>query len=89
MHTAGFKWVTGLDCSEAMLYESERKKVYSDLEKVTLGGENFVNDFPVSLRNRFDFATCAGLIEATSPQEYLFDQLLLSLKKDGYFIFTA
>ena len=46
-----------------MLDEAEKKNVYDDLDQIVLGGEDYVNSFPISLRNKFDFATCAGVIE--------------------------
>jgi len=46
-----------------MLDEAEKKNVYNDLDQVVLGSDDYVNSFPISLRNKYDFATCAGLIE--------------------------
>jgi predicted TPR repeat methyltransferase len=89
LYTSGFKKITGIDCSERMLDEAESKNVYTDLDQVVLGSEECVSTFPTALRSKFDFATCAGVIENSMQLETIFEQLLFSLKRDGCFIFTA
>jgi len=59
-----FEKITGVDCSEGMLEEAEKKDIYTSLNKVMLGGEDYIENFPNQLKNRFDFVTAGDLISA-------------------------
>ena len=48
-----------------------------------------MDGFPQHLKNKFDFVTAGGLIEANNYRENLFQQMLFSLKNGGYLIFSA
>ena len=85
----GFKNVFGIDCSEGMLEIAEQKKIYGSLTKHKLGGKDYMDGFPQHLKNKFDFVTAGGLIEANNYDENLFQQMLFSLKNGGYLIFSA
>jgi len=86
---AGFDRIVGVDCSEAMLHEAQQKGVYCNLEKIELGGDEWVKKTPVPYRNKFDVCTAAGLIDNNIVDESLFEQMMLSLKKGGHAIFTV
>ena len=47
-----------------MLEIAQDKEVYSSLTQHQLGGEEFLENFPNHLKNKFDFVTAGGLIEA-------------------------
>jgi len=57
-----FEKITGVDCSEGMLQEAEKKDVYTVLNKFKLGGDEYMESFPNQLKNRFDFVTAGDLI---------------------------
>lgn len=86
---AGFDRIVGVDCSESMLYEASKKSVYCNLEKVELGGDDWVKRTPAAYRSKFDIVTAAGLIDNNIEDETLFEQMMLSIKKGGHCIFTA
>ena len=89
LHDAGFENLTGVDCSSAMLDKADEKKVYVDLQNLNLGKVDYIETFPNQLKGKFDFVTAAGLIENGVEDENIFEQMLFSLKKHGYLIFTA
>jgi len=86
---AGFDRIVGLDCSEAMLHESSKKNAYCNLEKIELGGDDWVNNIPYAYRSKFDICTMAGVVDNNIEDETLFEQMMLTLKKGGYCVFTA
>ena len=85
----GVKSLTGLDCSKAMLEIAQKKGVYSTLQNILLGGEDYVQELPINFRNKFDFVTASGLIDVGVQDEELFEQMLLPLKEGGVFVFSA
>ena len=92
LRNAGYECLTGIDCSNGMLYEAQQKKVYTDLQFLNLGSDNYIESFPNQLKGKFDFVTAvttSGLIENGVPDENIFEQMLFSLKKHGYLVFTA
>ena len=89
MNNHGFKKITGIDCSEGMLEIAQDKQVYDSLIQHQLGGEQYMENFPNHLKNKFDFVTAGGLIEAQNFDEKVIQQMLFSLKKGGYMIFSA
>ena len=40
-------------------------------------------------KNRFDFVTCAGLVNNNHMDHLLFEEMLLAAKKGGYVVFAA
>lgn len=60
----GFKKIYGIDCSEGMLEIAQDKNVYKALTQHQLGGKEYLENFPNQLKNKFDFVTAGGLIEA-------------------------
>jgi len=84
----GFTKVYGIDCSEGMLQLAEEKKVYVSLTQHQLGGQDFLETFPSHLKNKFDFVTAGGLIEALNYDDKIFQQMLFSLKNGGYLIIS-
>lgn len=89
LRNAGFENLTGVDCSTSMLYEAQQKKVYLDLQEMTLGKDNYIEKYPNVLKGKFDFVTAGGLIENGVVDENVFEEMLFSLKKFGYLVFTA
>jgi hypothetical protein len=67
-----------------MLEEASNKGVYSELHEHTLGNPA---EFPNQWKNKFDFATCAGLVNNNHMDYQIFEEMLLSVKKGGYLIF--
>ena len=73
----GLKDITGVDCSSSMLYEADKKQVYSDLEQSLLGGKDFLSSLSNAHKQAYDFVTAGGLIDNNDEDELLFDQMLL------------
>jgi len=69
-----------------MLEEASNKCVYKELHEHTL---NEPAEFPNKFKNKFDFLTCSGLVNNGYMDYQLFEEMLLSVKKGGYIIFTA
>lgn len=69
-----------------MLEEASNKGVYSELHEQTLGNPA---EFPNQFKNKYDFVTCAGLVNNNHMDHLLFEEMLLSVKKGGYMIFAA
>lgn len=72
-----------------MLDEAEQKGVYSDLVKYQLGQSDYLDHFPMNLRQQFDIVTCAGLVNNNYLDITLFESMLVALKKNGYLVFSA
>jgi ubiquinone/menaquinone biosynthesis C-methylase UbiE len=84
--THGFKNIVGLDISPNMLEEASKKGVYSELHEHTL---NNPEDFPNTLRAKFDYVACSGLINNNYMDYLLFEEMLLAVKKGGSVVFAA
>merc|ERR1719240_1091603 len=69
-----------------MLKEASNKGIYAELHEQPLG---CAADFPSDFKNKFDFVTCAGLVNNNHMDYLLFEEMLLSLKKGGYAVFAA
>lgn len=82
----GFKNIVGLDVSPNMLEVASNKCAYSELHEHELGEPE---EFPIQFKNKFDFVTCAGLINNNHMDYLLFEEMLLSIKKGGYAVFAA
>jgi len=89
LNEAGFTNITGFDVSSKMLQIAESKGVYTSLKKLELGQEDFYGTFPPTLKEKFSFVTCAGLINNNHMDEKIFEQMLLSLKNGGIMVFAA
>merc|ERR1711981_1016408 len=70
-----------------MLEECSNSGVYSELHEHTCGEDP--NDLPMQFRNKFDYCVCAGLINNNYMDYLLFEEMLLSVKKGGYCIFSS
>lgn len=86
LNDQGFKKIIGLDISPNMLEECSNKGVYQELFEQALGD---AEEFPDQFKNRFDFVTCAGLINNNHMDYLLFEEMLLAVKKGGFVIFAA
>jgi len=89
INQAGFTNITGVDCSDSMLYQCERKNIYKECYKASMGGDDFIQAFPMILRNKFDFLVAGDLIDLTLNDVELFDTMLLPLKQKGIGIFSV
>lgn len=69
-----------------MLEEASNKGVYSELHEHTLGEPA---SFPDKFKNKFDFVTCAGIVNNNHMDYLLFEEMLLACKKGGYVVFAA
>lgn len=69
-----------------MLEECSNKGVYKELFEQTLGT---AHEFPDMFKNKFDFVTCAGLINNNHMDYLLFEEMLLAVKKGGFVVFSA
>lgn len=72
-----------------MLEIASAKGVYTNLEQLELGQEDFYGTFPALMKNKFDFVTCAGFINNNHMDQKIFEQMLLSLKNGGVMVFAA
>ena len=55
-----------------MLEEASNKGVYSELHEQTLGNPK---EFPAGFKNKFDFVTCAGLVNNNHMDYLLFEEI--------------
>lgn len=69
-----------------MLEEASNKGIYSQLNEQTL---NNPDEFPHQHKNAYDFVTCAGLVNNNYMDYLLFEEMLLSVKKNGFVVFAA
>lgn len=60
-----------------MLEEAAVKGVYKELDEHELGQPE---DFPEKYKNKFDYVTCAGLVNNNHMDYQLFEEMILSCK---------
>ena len=72
-----------------MLDIAKGKEAYSSLEKLKLCQDDHIGTIPMTLRNKFDFVTAAGLINNNYMNEKIFEQMLVCCKNLGHIVFAA
>lgn len=82
LHEEGYHNLVGIDLSEGMLAEAEKKKVYTELRQMILG-ESL--DLPTAM---FDAVTACGVFTYGHAPSRSFDELIRVTKPQGYIIFT-
>jgi ubiquinone/menaquinone biosynthesis C-methylase UbiE len=82
LHEEGYRNLVGIDISEGMLAEAEKKKVYTELRPMVLGEPL---DFPTAA---FDAVTACGVFTYGHAPSSSFDELIRITKPQGYIIFT-
>ncbi len=82
----GYKKVAGCDASQGMLDVADEKKAYHELKLLFLGKPE---TYPKEFQGRFDAITAAGILAEGHLGPEVFDEMLLSLKPNGYAIFTT
>ena len=78
-----YRNVVGIDMSQGMLREAQRKGVYRELHRMVLGG---LLDFP---DDRFDAVISAGVFTRGHAPASSFDELVRVTKPGGYLVFTV
>ncbi|WP_424098345.1 class I SAM-dependent DNA methyltransferase [Moorena producens] len=78
----GFNNLVGIDMSEGMLTEAQRKNIYTELRLMVLGEPL---DFPSAT---FDAVTACGVFTYGHAPSHSFDELIRVTKPGGYIIFT-
>lgn len=82
LHEEGYHKLVGIDLSEGMLAEAQKKNVYTDLRQMVLGEPL---DFPTAT---FDAVTACGVFTYGHAPSSSFDELIRVTKPGGYIIFT-
>lgn len=82
LHDEGYPHLVGIDLSEGMLAEADKKQVYTTLRPMMLGE---ALDFPAST---FDAVTACGVFTYGHAPSASFDELIRITKPGGYLIFT-
>ena len=82
LHNEGYNKLVGIDLSEGMLAEAQKKNVYTDLRQMVLGEPL---DFPTAT---FDAVTACGVFTYGHAPSSSFDELIRVTKPGGYIIFT-
>lgn len=85
----GFYFIDGVDCSKNMLRLCKEKKAYKMLNEATLGLDDWMDSLPHLMRARYDFAVGADFVNTHFQSEFLFDNLLFSLKPMGICILAC
>lgn len=82
----GFSKIDGIDVSTGMLEEASLKNCYNRLEEFDC---HEIQDFPMSLMNKFDVVTCAGVINNNHMDFKIFEEMIMACKKGGLMVFAA
>lgn len=80
---AGLQHIEGLDYSEAMLSEAEKKKIYSKLIQGDLTGRLEIPD------ENYDALICVGTFTSAHVGPEAFDELIRITRKGGFICFTV
>ena len=78
--------ILGIDASQGMLDIAAEKKVYDQLIHMFLGKPT---SYPAKYRSRFDLVTAAAVLAEGHLGVELFDEMVHSLVRGGYAIFTT
>lgn len=78
--------LVGIDASKGMIDQAAAKSCFNELIQMFLGKPN---EFPVSLRNRFEIVTAAAILAEGHLMSEVFDEMIHTLKQGGYAIFTT
>ncbi|MGB3613701.1 MAG: class I SAM-dependent methyltransferase [Elainellaceae cyanobacterium] len=82
LHDEGYRNLVGIDLSEGMLAEAQKKAVYAELRQMTLGGPlGFSTD-------AFDAVTACGVFTYGHAPSRSFDELIRVTKPGGHIVFT-
>jgi ubiquinone/menaquinone biosynthesis C-methylase UbiE len=82
LHEESYHNLVGIDLSEGMLAEAQKKNVYTELHQMILGEPL---DFP---NHAFDAVTACGVFTYGHAPSSSFDELIRVTKPKGYIIFT-
>lgn len=82
LHQLGYRKLVGIDLSEGMLAEAQKKNVYTTLRQMVLGE---LLDFPNAY---FDAVTACGVFTYGHAPSSSFDELIRVTKPGGYILFT-
>ena len=82
----GFKNVVGIDGSAGMLEKAREKQNYKELHELFLGSPD---TYPEMFHNRFDVITASGILAEGHLDNSVFEEMLLTLKKGGYAVFST
>lgn len=82
LHDEGYTHLVGIDLSEGMLAEAEKKQVYTRLISMKLGDSL---DFPSAT---FDAVTACGVFTYGHAPSSSFDELIRITRPGGFLIFT-
>jgi len=82
LHKEGYSNLIGIDLSQGMLAEAQKKNVYTELHQMILGEPL---DFP---NDAFNAVTACGVFTYGHAPSSSFDELIRVTKPTGYIIFT-
>jgi ubiquinone/menaquinone biosynthesis C-methylase UbiE len=82
LHKEGYPNLIGIDLSQGMLAEAQKKNVYTELHQMILGEPL---DFP---NDAFNAVTACGVFTYGHAPSSSFDELIRVTKPTGYIIFT-
>ncbi len=87
LKSRGVMEIIGIDASAGMIEVAKQKAgVYDQIHHMFLGKPA---SYPAKLRNRFDLVTAAAILAEGHLGVEVFDEMVHSLKRGGYAIFTT
>lgn len=87
LKSRGVMEIIGIDASAGMIEVAKQKVgVYDQIHHMFLGKPA---SYPAKLRNRFDLVTAAAILAEGHLGVEVFDEMVHSLKRGGYAIFTT
>jgi predicted TPR repeat methyltransferase len=82
----GVAEIIGIDASAGMIEIAKQKNCYDQIIHMYLGKPSA---YPAKLRSRFDIITAAAILAEGHLGVEVFDEMIHSLKRGGYAIFTT
>lgn len=82
----GFRHITGVDISDAMMEKARDTSVYEKTVEIDLSD---ADNFPQILKNMFQVVTCSGLVNNHHMDWNLFECMILGLKQRGLAIYAC
>ena len=82
----GYRNIVGVDASRGMIDKAEEKGCYKEIKELFLGRPDH---YPEDLKGRFDAVTASGILAEGHLDNRVFDEMLMSIRDNGFMIFAT
>jgi predicted TPR repeat methyltransferase len=81
--------IKGIDASQGMINQANERGIYGEFKCLFLGNPTGFEDKHTDIHGKFDFVTASGVLAEGHASALVFDEMLMTLKRGGYAVFTS